>query len=148
MSRIIPRLAHSTLIAAGLTASVLAGCSSDDAAAKAAATTTITVADDPRAVSSNPSDDLFRITITGGPSLAPSELSVTVQFGSGSVTTYTSLSIVDDANKNQRVDVGEVLSVNEGPGNLITEAYVGQTANIALVRAGQTLATGAWKVTN
>lgn len=146
MSRPAPLKAAAALLLAPL--ALLPGCSSDDAAAKAAATTTISIADDPHAVSSNPSDDLFRITLTGGPSLTPSELAVTVQFGSGTANTFTGLAIVDDANKNQKVDVGESLEVSEGTGNLITEAYVGQTANVALVRAGQTLATGSWKVTN
>lgn len=127
----------------------IAACgSADDGAAPS---WSIAVTDAPEKLTSNPSDRLFRIQLTAGPALAPSELGAFVKFPSGSSGTFRQV-VLEDANANQKLDVGEAMLVLEGSSNVFSEAFASQSAQVSLVRfakddppAGQALAAGTWK---
>lgn len=138
----------SFVIAALFALVALSACSSD---AEPAPSWSITIADAPEKLTSNPSDRLFRIQLTSGPALVPSELGAVVTFPSGSSGTFRQV-VLEDANANQKLDDGESILVLEGSSNVFSEAFATQTAQVSLVRfakddppSGQALASGTWK---
>lgn len=117
----------------------------------AGTTTSIEVVDAPEKLTSNPSDRLFRIKLTGGPSLDPTVLGAFVKFPAGSSGTFRE-TVLQESDGNQRLDVGDSLLILEGSRNVFSEAFATQSAEVSLVRyakddppSGQTLATGTWK---
>ena len=144
--RPMPRLSVALLL-------LVVGCSSEAtepsaAAAEQGAGAKIEVSDDPKPLSTNPGDDLCRIKLTAGGPFVLSELSVTIQFGPGTPATFTELSFVDDANKNQKLDVGETFLVGEGGSSPFGEGYASQSATVSVVRGGKVIASGRWDVKN
>jgi len=140
---------------------MLVGCSGDDETAGPSKTSSvgsggyaIEISDLADKVSSNPADKLFRFRLSKGDSLEAAELSITVQFGTG--TTYALKQLqLEDTNGNNKLDVGETMVVSEGSVNTISEAYVGQDGHVTLLRFGQgdptdgaTIATAIWRLNN